>query len=139
MTDETPTLKALHEAYVKHSGRSVEFTMGRLQAWQLWVSHGWTLKDLEAVIAHVRKLISKGRKWESSLRFGLLIENTSNFEELLAEARAFGRIPKMDPGKREVLKATGRFEPVKARPRSVEEVLRDAKAFEDFKAFARSL
>lgn len=139
MIDNTSMLKALHDCYVNATGLKLEFSFQRLHAWELWLAKGWREPDLLLVVGFLKEGVRQGRKWASSLNFRSLIENTSVFEEHLAEAKARGRIPRMDPGKREVLKATGRLEPVKARPRSVEEVLRDAKAFEDFKAFARSL
>lgn len=139
MTDTTSELRVLHSTYVHCSTLQVEFTMQRLRAWEIWKARGWGLVELKLVVAFLKDAIREKRKWPSSLNFRALIENTDVFEEHLAEAKAWGRIPKMCQAKKDVLRATGRLEPVKARPRSVEEVLRDAKAFEDFKAFARSL
>ncbi len=139
MTDVTSPLRVLHATYVRCSSLAVDFTFARLQAWELWKARGWCNEDLKVVIEFLKREIREGRKWGSSLNFRSLIERTDVFEEVLAEARARRRIPKMDPGKREVLRATGRKEEQKAKPRSAEEILRDGKAFENFKAFARSL
>lgn len=139
MIDETKLLRDLHQAYVNGSGLVVEFTMSRIHAWQLWRSRGWGFADLGLVLKYLKRMIKEGKKWQSSLGFRALIENTDAFEELLAMARAQARQPKVDRAKAEVLRATGRKEEVKAQPRSAAEILRDAKAFEDFRAFARSL
>lgn len=133
MNDLTPALKALHQAYVTATGLKLEFTFQRLHAWELWKARGWCHADLLLVVTFLRQGIKDGRKWGSSLNFRSLIENMDAFEEHLAEARARGRIPKMDPGKREVLRATARLEPIKSRPRSVEQVMRDETAFRQFK------
>ncbi len=125
--------------YVRKTGLVLELTMRRMEAWRVWLSHKWEPWDLDMVICYLKKQVAAKRRWEQSLNFKALIENTSNFEELLAEARCYARVPKMDRGKAEVLRATGRLEPIKAKARSAEQVLRDAKAFEDFRAFARSL
>lgn len=139
MNDVTAVLKSLHQVYVNATGLKLEFTFQRLHAWELWTARGWGETELLLVVGFLKQAIRDGRRWSGSLNFRSMIEKLDLFEEHLAEAKARGRIPKMDPGKREVLKATGRLEPVKARSRSAAEILKDAKAFEDFKAFARSL
>ena len=139
MVDETPVLKNLHDIYIRKTGRAVTFDCRRMEAWRIWMSHKWEPWDLDMVICYLKKLIAAKRRWEQSLNFHCLIENTSNFEELLAEARCYARVPNMDKGKAEVLKATGRLEPLKAKPRSAEEIMRDEAAFKAFQQFRQSL
>jgi len=139
MIDETPALEQLHSFYVQKSGRVVKFDMRKMEAWRLWGSHGWKLLELGCVIVYLKKLIAQGRKWESSLRFTNLIENVSNFEEILAEARAVGRHIPMPARKAEVLRATGRPTEPEPKARSAAEILAGEKAFEAFRAFKQSL
>lgn len=139
MTDITAALKSLHETYVTVSGLKLEFTFQRLHAWELWRARGWEKPELLLVLGFLKEAIRSGRRWNGALGFRALIEKTDVFEEHLAEARAWGRIPRMDAGKREVLRATGRLEPIRAKSRSAAEILRDDQAFKDFQAFARSL
>ncbi len=134
--DETPVIQALHDVYVQRSGLNIVLTMGRMAAWNVWRSHGWSVGDLEAVIALTKRRIAEGRKWEGSLHFSKLIENISHFEEMLAEARAWARKPKVNPARASVLRAT--FRPVeepKSNAQTSGDVLAAAKAFEAFRAW----
>lgn len=134
MVDETPAIRELHELYWALTGfKDVRFDRAKMETWNIWRSHGWGKEELELVIRFVREEIFKERRWRSSLYFRNLIANTDTFEEFLADARARGRLPKMDKGKAEVLRATGRMEEQKARPRSAEQVMRDEAAFNQFR------
>ncbi len=134
--NETPIAQALHDCYVRRSGLAVPFTMERLYAWNVWRSRGFTEGDLEAVIAIVKRKIAAGQKWDGSLGFKALIENISHFEEMLAEARAWARKPKVNSARASVLRAT--FRPVeepKSNAQTSGDVLAAAKAFEAFRAW----
>lgn len=134
MTDETPIIRALHKTYIERSGRDVNLDMGRLMAWNNWRSHGWDASDLEAVIALVKRRIREGKKWEGSLGFRSLIENTSHFEEMLAEARAWLRRPKHDTAREQVLQSTHRPSTQPTPPaRPARDVIAEANALANFR------
>lgn len=108
MTDNTKTYARLHAVYLLATGADVPLTMSRIFTWEAWCARGWESTDLILVVKHIKSRIKEGRRWPESFRFSNLIENTSRFEEDLSEARALNRIPKVDHGKAEVLRATGR-------------------------------
>jgi hypothetical protein len=107
MTDITPAIKKLHQAYVRLSGYDVPLTMGRIQAWEQWRGHGFEEEDLVSVVGMIKKRIGQQRRRPESLKFHNLIENTERFEEDRAETNQ--RKPeRMDKGKAEVLRVSGR-------------------------------
>lgn len=108
MTDDTPRATQFHRLYCSLTGLDLKLMMRQVFAWNAFVAHGFTEDDLRLVIPHLKAKIREKRKWPSALLFSNLIENESNFNEELSEARALARKPKVDHGKESVLRATGR-------------------------------
>lgn len=100
-------IRALHAAYVRASGLDVELTMTRLATWEPLWAKGVTPADVVLVVAHVK---GKARRQlpARQLTFRTFIGMSEAFEEDLAEARAANRVRRPEPGRAEVLQATGR-------------------------------
>lgn len=108
MTDETPRATQFHNLYCSLTGLQLKLMMREVFAWSAFVAHGFTEDDLRLVVPHIKAKIKAGRKWPSALLFRNLIEREDLFNEELSEAKAASRVPKVDQGKEEVLRATGR-------------------------------
>lgn len=137
MTDETAITQPLHTAYTRLTGLDVPLTLPRIYAWRCWLDKGYTLGDLELVIAHLKRTISPKAKLLRYLSFTNIVTYHESFAENLAEARALARVPKVDPHREDVLRATHR--PVRAETapaRSAEQIMKEC---EMFKAFRESL
>lgn len=114
-------IRELHSAYVQETGFNIPLSMDREASWYEWVKRGFTVSDLLGLIRHHRWLAKSGLPHRSD-KFRSLIVNVDYAEEDLAEIRARNRIPKPQPNRDEVLRATGREapdgapEPVYAKP-----------------------
>ena len=125
----------LHSLYCKLAGRDLPMSMGNLFAWEKF-SLRFTGDDLRVVMKYIQKLAGE-HKPHRSLIFRSLIsgpESLDYFAEDLAEAKALGRVEKVDGNKAEVLRATGRAVKVEKRVRSVGEILASEHAFEQFRS-----
>lgn len=124
----------LHGLYQTLTGLEVPLTFGRRYQWEVWALNGWNREDLAVTIEHLRKKIREGVKTIACFRFSTLIGNTEFFGEDLAEARALARRPKINPGRAQVLKATGRPEKIDPPPaKPARDVLAEAKALAEFR------
>lgn len=101
-------MQVLHSRYCSLAGLCKPLTMDAIAIWRNWIAGGFTLKDLELVIGHLKRKIRERDRLNAALRFGWLIRNTESFGEELAEARALARVPRQDPARAAVLRATGR-------------------------------
>lgn len=108
MTDEMPNATRMHKLYCSLTGLDLKLMMREVFAWNAFAAHGFTEDDLKLVVPNIKAKIKAGRKWPSALLFRNLIENESNFNEELSEAKALARVPKVDKGRESVLRATGR-------------------------------
>jgi len=132
-------IRQLHAEYVRLTGMDIALTMRRIYAWEQWSAHGWTGHDLALVVRFREK------RWERdhvlpSYKFRWLIEATDDFEEALAEARAWRRQKHHSNGKSAVLRATGReSEPVLPKAQQVGDVMRGKEALEALRALRDSL
>ena len=95
---------------MNETGLPNPFTMTKQYAWEAWLTHRWEAPELKLVIAHLKRKIARGQKWESALAFRNLIEDPEKFAEALSEAVAHSRQHKLNPNKASVLRATGREE-----------------------------
>ncbi|HOC56631.1 MAG TPA: hypothetical protein PKI20_13495 [Verrucomicrobiota bacterium] len=141
-------IRALHSAYVLHSGLAIGLDMYRERVWFEWLRRGFTLEDLKLVIRYLRAGIRDGQRNRGALRFSNLIAQPDRFEEDLAEARAQARPRHADPARAAVLRASGRpgdpaGAPAKAAGQIAAKIVSDpvaaAKAYEEFKKFKASL
>ena len=127
------TIKDLHSCYCRVSGMEVPLTMQRMFTWEAWALPGHTIDDLRLVVEVLRRKIREGKNTLACLRFTNLIGDCERFQETLSEARAMSRAPKVDSGRADVLKATGRSAtPEQSEARSVGDVLKAEAAFKEF-------
>ncbi len=133
MIDITPPLASIYAIYCNITERALLMTSRHLWAWEIWKAKGFTEDDLRLVVCHIKNLIKLNRRRPESFRFHLLVEDTDRFAEDLAEARAAARIPKMDYGKREVLRETGRaIVQNENKTRTAAEIMAGDAAFKEF-------
>jgi len=137
MTDSTPKYALLHSAFNRLTKRCMVMTSADLFRWETWCSHGWTEADLSLVVAFINRRIKAKRRWPESLRLHNLID-TDRFALDLQDARGESRRPVETPRAR-ALASIGRTEPQKDTVRTAGEILAAAKAYEDFRKFARGL
>lgn len=86
--------------------------MGMMYDWECWLAYSrkhygqeWTPQDLARTIRYVRANRYLGPYHQS---FKYLIREPSNFAERWVETQATARAPKMDPGKAQALRESGR-------------------------------
>lgn len=131
---------SLHEVYQRISGLSVPLTLGRIYQWELFLTQGHTKEDLVLTLGHLKRRLLKHEVSLGRMRFSTLIGNLDNFSEDLAEARAVARVPVVDRGRLEMLKATGRdAAPQTGQVRQIGDIVAGMKALEAFQEFRRSL
>lgn len=136
-------IKALSKKFTELTGDEIRQTyLMQCQARE-WLESGFTHEDLELVVWRIRKKVESERIRKAMLRWSFLIGNAVRFEEELQEAKAVKRNHRPAPSDRErVLSSTGRSsdQPLD-RSKKAGQVLSEAgkKAFEDFKAFRRTL
>jgi hypothetical protein len=135
------SIPALHCYYCKVTGLVVELTMQRISMWREWCAKGWTIKELSAVIFHL-----KHRKYSNpsfrvgAMRFYYLIGDANLFEELLAEARALSRAPRPPAAREAALRSTGRGTNTAGAPaKSAEQIMRDNEALKKFLEVRKTL
>ena len=115
----------LHESYCRETGLHIQCTTSRMYQWEVFLFRKFTLADLVVVCQGMKRQVTAKRRLMACLSFHRLIGDLENFEELLAEYRALGRAPKLDHGKAEVLRATGRTaNPPHKEARSTKEIIR---------------
>jgi len=133
-------LRPLHQLYCSLTDRGVPWSMALLYRWELWDSHGWTAEDLQLVIHHIKVLIKQDRRRPGSFRMNNLLD-PERFGEDLAEAKAIFRPrPRVNPGKAQVLRATGRrSDPPEITARSAAQILACEQAFKKFQELRKSL
>lgn len=107
MIDETPSLHGIHLRYCAITGLNKPFTTEDMGIWRNFLALGFTVKDLEIVVAHLKRKLS-GQRLLSAMKLRWLVRDTESFGEELAEARALARVPRQDPARLAVLRATGR-------------------------------
>lgn len=142
MTDETATVKPLHDLYCRLSGRDRPMTQGSIYAWRVFQERGYTEADLRLVVPLVRKKISLGQKYPTAIWMKNMIEDEENFAEYLSEARANARKPVVDHGLNHALKCTGRpakQEEIRVTVRSAADIIAADKAFEQFRSLKTTL
>lgn len=101
-------IEELHQIYCEQTGLEIKCTMFRLLAWEAWIKRGFTKDDLKLVCRGLRKAVDRGKRTIGCMSFHLLICDLEYFEERLAEFRSYQRKPKFNPGKADVLRASGR-------------------------------
>jgi hypothetical protein len=138
----------IHQLYCALTGMQIRLDMAREHEWYHWIKRGFEERDLRDLVAFLRTEIRAGRRNPGALKFRNLIVNLDYFEEDLAEARATARQPKIDRGRAEALRATGRpaappTPPARDAGAIAQHIATDpaaaSKAFEDFKRFKESL
>lgn len=105
-------INLLHAEYVRLTGIELRMTMRHVWIWQAYsVNH--TIEDLRLVVAHIKAGMKTGRRKDGALSFSNLVEDRyCRFDEDLAEIKARKRVPVVDKGRGDVLRATGRPERV---------------------------
>lgn len=129
----------LHAAYESLTGLKLGLTMGRIYAWEVWLTRGWTAADLQMV---VRALVGKAKAQnrQPCLKFSRIVEDLDRFEEELAEARARHRTMRTTPDKARVLRASGRAaEAPLPQPLRIGNVLKGAEALAALRSLRDSL
>lgn len=108
-------LPELHALYCSLTMRQVSLDTHTRFRWEAWAVRGWTADDLCLVVKFIKKKVASGQRREESLRLYNLID-TARFEDDLQDARGQRRTPKMDRGKAEVMRQTGRSDQLPAKP-----------------------
>lgn len=139
MNDTLSTIDGFHRLYVQLTGFQIRLDAAREHEWFYWVKRGFTADDLRVLVAHLKREIKEGRRMPGCLKFRNLIVNLDYFEEDLAEARALARRPRVDAGRAEVLRRSGRDAASQAPARSAADVIAGMKAFEDFRKLKDNL
>lgn len=138
MTTDTQT-RILHSAYQRLTGLDLPYTMRGHFMWENWSANGFGSEDLRLVVAHIKTFYREAPKIMAvSLRFSKLIGDTETFSELLAEAKARGRV-RPETNRQAVLRATGRKSEEDPPVRSAAQVMRDEAAFQRFREATRGL
>jgi hypothetical protein len=133
-------IEQLHRIYCDETRLQVSCSLHRHMAWDYWQQRGFTEKDLRDVCRYMRKAVDRGRHSIGCLSFHLLIADPDYFEEKLAEVRSFERKPKFNPGKADVLKATGRpSEPAQSPAKPVLDVMKGLKIADALRKFRDKL
>lgn len=132
------TIESLHSVYGNMTGYRLALDMAREHEWYQWVRRGFTEEDLRLVIRHIQNGIRNRNRRPGALKFSNLIVSADLFEEDLAEARACARVPKVNPNKAQVLRATGRVEETSGTARSAAEIL-DSPGFKALQEFRKQL
>lgn len=132
------TIESLHAAYTRLTGYVLQLDMAREYEWFQWQRRGFTEQDLALVINYIKRGIREGRRNQGALKFSNLIVSSDFFEEDLAEAKALARMPKPNPHKQEVLRATGRIEQPSQSARSAAEVIKTS-VYQELVALRKSL
>lgn len=117
MTSANLSVTALHASYCAAMAIDLELTVSMERDWLSALQEGIQPDDLRLVICDRRKRIREGVRHKESLYLRNLIGNDERIADLLNEAavlRSLMRVPTVDEGKAEVMKATGR--PVQSTP-----------------------
>lgn len=125
--------KLLHARWQQLTGLEVPYDFSRHFAWEMWISKGLTIADLETIVAYIKKRIKQGRREKESLMFRNMVNNVDNAIEDLSIARAESRNSRTESPKAEILRAAGYVEPEKQTTRPVSDVLAAAKALDDLR------
>lgn len=119
----TDITEMLHATYQRLVDRPVELDYLKRQMWGVWVVYckhdPFTENDLELVVKYLKSKISKGERKPACVYFRNLIESPDWFQEARTDARAAGRLPKVNIGKQSVLRATGRLSQAQEQPTAV--------------------
>lgn len=129
--------KALHSRWQQLTGLEVPYDFSRHFAWEMWISKGLTITDLETIVVYIKKRIKQGRREKESLMFRNMVNNVDNAIEDLSIARAEARNSRTESPKAEILRAAGHIEPEKQTARPVGDVAKAALAFDAFKIWKR--
>ena len=130
MPDITDNIKRLHTVYEQVSGLPVQLSLNRMWAWEAWIAKGWTETDLRLVMGHLKRRSSAAPVWaKMNMMFTKFVADPERFEELLSEARAIARVPKVEPEKAAVLRATHRpNEPEPNKAKTADQIMRESEA-----------
>lgn len=141
MTDITGKIGALHKVYEEVSGLPVQLTLSRIWAWEAWLAKGWTEADLRLVMGHLKRRSSAAPVWaKMHMMFTKFVADPERFEELLSEARAIARVPRVDPDKAAVLRATHRpTQPEPNKAKTPDQIMRESEALKALLAVRDSL
>lgn len=118
-------IKELHGTYCRLTGVNLPFSQECQFRWEVFIKWGhYNVRDLEVVIAYLRKRIRKGERRQESFRFNYLVGDLERFAEDLSFATAEARKPVVSAGRAEVLRATGRPVEQPTRPaRSINQIM----------------
>jgi hypothetical protein len=136
---DSAAIATLHHEYRHLTGHQLTLDFHRERVWWDWCQRGHDIEELRMVVAYLKFMIKKGERFPGSLKFHNLIGNPDYFEEDLSTARAHARKPKIDYGKQEALRATGRTENHTSPPRTAAQVMADEEAFKKFREFGKTL
>lgn len=141
MTDITGKIGYLHKVYEDVSGLPVPLSLNRVFAWESFLAKGYTEADLRLVMGHLKRRTQSVPVWaKMNMMFTKFIGDLENFAELLSEARALARVPRVDPEKAAVLRATHR--PTKPEPnkaKTPDQIMRESEALKALLAVRDSL
>lgn len=136
----TENYDSIHSVYCSITNRPVLYDTRKFFAWQAWQAMGWTEEDLRLVVAFILRRIKTGKRRPESLRFTLLIEDHSRFEDDVLDARMEARQSQNQPTPRaRALSSVGRTEPEPERCRSVDSIMAESKALAEFRAMRDAL
>ncbi len=138
MTDETTSVKPLHQAYCRLTGLDLTMLMRHVFAWRAFQEHGWGEAELKLVIPMVKADIKARKTWDKALDFRNFIERDDEFAEHLARAKSQARAPKSTPRDR-ILAQTGHAVTQKETVRTAAQIMAEMKALEDWRKMKESL
>ena len=129
----------LHHQYKMMTGLDLRLDFERERQWWEWCKRGNTVDDLILVVNYLKKAVYKKERNPGCLKFHNLIGNADYFDEDKALCKALSRQPRVDHGKEDVLRATGR--PTQAQPtaRSAEDIMKGEEEFKKLVALKNSL
>lgn len=139
-------ISALHSFYETTTGVKLECNYKRQCQWLEFIRAGFTADDLKLMIWYRRKTVKEPRILASMLKFSFLVGQLDRTEEDIREALAMAKNKPRRTDRTRVLEATGRSAEKKTEPKTAAQVLAKVplseagtKAFQEFKAFARTL
>lgn len=126
--------KDINDSFGRITGLPVVLTPYRENLWFQWQRMGWGESELKLVVAWIAAQNKKGGKYKTT--FSRLIEDWPHFEEILGEARASSRGPRINAGRAATLRATGRADVAPSRDcASAATILEQTKLANDLRAW----
>jgi len=105
--DQINSLDAAYQRLSGHRFKASGLLTGREYAWSQFLDAGYTLKEIEETVTHIRRGVQCGKRHEAALGFRRLISDLGTFEDeaCLADAEKRNAKPALPPKERVVQQA----------------------------------